>query len=87
MNRTVWKHLIKPGKNILELPFGSEVIHVGEVSGQIYAWSLVDPHDPLNMYHTLHVHGTGWEDIREDEHHIATVVMSGGLVWHIFEER
>lgn len=65
----------------LGLPRGAEVIHVGEQSGQVQLWALVDPDAPPEMVE-LCIVGTG-HDWPEGFRPIGTVQPSYGLVWHI----
>lgn len=77
---------------LLQLPVGSEVLHVGQQSGTPMLWVRVPPPmvaDPLPpLKRTIVCLGTGWS---LDEHpgqkhvHIGTVQI-GEFVWHFFEQ-
>jgi len=65
----------------LRLPRGATLLHVGEQSGQLKLWALVNPEAPREPIEVC-IAGTG-HDWPAGFRHFATVEASYGLVWHV----
>jgi hypothetical protein len=75
----------KLDKDIVEMPNGARILHVGIQSGDLYAWALVNPE--AVKIPTLRVIGTG-HPIPDSEHldvFMGThLLYDGSLVLHVF---
>ena len=87
---TIHKFELKPiGLNIVQLPTHCSILSVAEKDGALMMWVRLDPDRPKAPY-DIAVVGTGWEAPTDDVESqvywqfIDTVVMSSGLVWHVF---
>lgn len=70
------------------LPRGARILSCSEQKGRLFLWCQVNPEEEETDKRTIVVKGTGW--VWEEEEwkyleHIDSVVMEGGLVFHIFE--
>lgn len=85
---TIWKYTLNPGRTILEIPAGGQVLAAQVQHARLQLWVLVDPTAPLAV-REFTVYGTGHpvtEDPGRQRTYIGTVQMSGGnLVIHVFE--
>jgi hypothetical protein len=82
--KTIFKYMLNPGYQVLELP-GDEIVilSVGVQHGQIVLWAMIDTESPKHEI-GVQVVGTGWKlSGLEDWHFIGTVQVDN-LVWHIF---
>lgn len=62
-----------------------KLLHVGEQSGELVLWALVDK-DDVKTAITISIYGTGNPASTADyEEYIGTVQMSNGLVWHVYK--
>lgn len=69
------------------LPKGYKILNVGEQQGTLTMWVMVNTDSPTTECH-IRIYGTchsirqvmGYENI-----YLGTVMMSSGLVWHLFE--
>ena len=84
MDRVVYKYGVMPGYNLLNIPVGSKIVHVGEQNYGLYIWVEQDPSRPIE-YKTINVYGTGDAIRNQHEHHVGSVVTQNGLVWHVYE--
>ena len=69
------------------LPNGYRILSVGEQQGDITMWVMVDPDLPTTECY-IRLYGTGHsikEDMGYENIYLDTVIMSNGLVWHVFE--
>lgn len=68
-------------RQVLRLPRGAKLLHVGAQGGQLKLWALVDPNAPREPLEVC-IAGTGheWPD---GFRHLGTVEVSYGLVWHV----
>lgn len=87
---TVWKYAIPPGQMRdvvpIAMPANAKILHVAEqAGGALCLWALVDP-AVERVQRLIRIAGTGHE-IEEAvrDHHLGSVVMSYGLVWHVFD--
>lgn len=86
--RSVWKWTLYPTDiQEIAMPEGTEIIAVAEQQGELVMWGICNISAP-NQTRVFAVVGTGnpAPDL-SDSRHIGTVVMSYGLVWHVFEPR
>lgn len=64
------------------LPAGAELLHVGEETGRVYVWALVDPDTPQLEQVEFCTVGTGG-DWPTGFRYLNTVQPSYARVWHI----
>lgn len=82
--RTVWKWgLMVADVQEIQMPIGTQILAVAEQEGQLVMWGLCNI-SAANETRIFAVVGTG-NPAPGDGRHIGTVVMSYGLVWHVFE--
>jgi hypothetical protein len=86
--KMIWKYKLEP-ETTLEVPFGSKVLHVDCVEGEVYIWCLVNPTNDLTK-RKFRVFGTGMEipyDITANDYIGTCKMLFGGktLIWHVFE--
>jgi len=69
----------------IAMPEGTEIIAVAEQQGELMMWGICNISAP-NQTRVFAVVGAGnpAPDL-SDSRHVGTVVMSYGLVWHVFE--
>ena len=77
--RTIWKYEIKPQ---IEMPEGSEIIHVENQNGVPTLWALVCP-NALPVQRSFSIRGTG-HPVDSILHHLKSW-QDGQFVWHLFE--
>lgn len=85
--KTVWKYVLyQPGLNIIKMPAGAEILHIGMQDDRPCAWVFVDSENELQE-RLIHVFGTGWEmgDVPNNKKHLGTAQTNDSLVWHVFE--
>lgn len=84
--KTVWKFpLLSTGPAWVNLPFGSEIVHVGRdpATGLISIWAEVDPAQS-HMTLVFQIIATG-ETIPPGFRHRGTVIIES-FVWHLYEK-
>ncbi|RLD64542.1 MAG: hypothetical protein DRJ01_00480 [Bacteroidetes bacterium] len=74
--------------NILHLPYNSKILKVAEQDEKLMVWYIYDySYIEKKEKRIFYIYGTGnpidTYDVRTREH-IDTILMSNGLVWHIF---
>lgn len=84
----IFKYLLEQDPTtlqILEMPEGAKVLHVGEQFGGLYAWALVSP-AATKVNYKFFVLGTGIDcaHLEMVSSFAGSVQMSNGLVWHVF---
>jgi len=67
----------------IELPEGYQILKVAEQDGGLFVWVKVDT-DAKLIKRPFVVVGTGHELDMYGFLHLDSVVMSNGLVWHVF---
>ena len=84
-NQTIWKTPLEiTDEQILYVPRGSNIIHVGVQSEQLYAWYLCSP-DNENVMRRIYIVGTGNPmPVAKTLKSIGTVLI-GQFVWHVFD--
>ena len=78
----IWKFPLNTMTTELMMPYGAEIVHVGNQINQVHIWALVDPR-AKEEFRVFHLHGTG-EPILTNNY-VGTAIMQNGLVWHVFE--
>ena len=72
-------------KPIIAMPYGAEILSVGEQEGEIVIWAQVDVDNPeIDKYFLIFP--TGAEMICGIKSFIGTVQMKSGLVFHVYEK-
>lgn len=83
-DRTVFKYLLEGmGENKVYIQGGGKVLHVAVQAGEVYVWALVDP-EAREHPHRFFVHGTGHIVHEDANHHIGTIHLPQGFVFHVF---
>lgn len=82
----IFKYQIKVGDQFVQMPYGSNILHVGMQGTTITIWAMVEEKNSL-VNRDITVVGTGWELPKEAVNwkYIGTVQTDGGFVWHVFE--
>lgn len=85
---TIWKYTLNPGRTLLEIPSGGQVLTVQVQHGEVRIWVLVRPEASL-VTREFTVYGTGHE-VPEDptctRAYLGTIQMAeGSLIFHVFE--
>jgi hypothetical protein len=87
MPRVIHKQILKEvRRQTIEVPFGSEILHVDEQKGKLCIWYACNSLDRLERV-GIAIVGTGEEfpEYVATFNHIDTVVMNcQTFVWHIF---
>lgn len=90
MAKVVYKYQLNEFKTDQEfrLPKNARILKVDEQDQMLFMWVAVDPDEPIESFH-IEVLDTGrmFPDLKrlEVRHHLNSVVMSNGSVWHIFQ--
>ena len=86
----IYKYLLEQDPTRLQLvtmPTGARVLHVGEQYGDLYAWAMVVPDaTPVNRKFFVLGTGTPIGHLEMDVKFAGSVQMSNGLVWHVFHK-
>ncbi len=86
--RTIWKFPLKIiNTQIIEMPYGAEILTAQEQYDELQLWALVDSEATLKIKYRINIYGTGHPISYEDRlRYISTVQLrKGTLVLHIFE--
>lgn len=86
----IWKYEIPlVGRPVVQMPKGARPLAVREQQGALCVWMAVDPQADM-VPHPFRVVGTGHPVgmplASLHVFHVDTVLMSDGLVWHVFDE-
>ena len=83
---TIYKYLLMiTDEQLLTVPEGAAVLHVGEQDGELCVWCLIDPKAP-NVQKMVRIYGTGNPyDGDLEQFHVGSVQI-GPFVWHVFWE-
>lgn len=85
MNVSIWKyHLVVSDLQLIEMPLGAKILHVGLQSDQITVWVEVPLGKEL-VNRAFGIYGTGFVLGLDGCEHVGTVQMPNGLVWHVFD--
>jgi hypothetical protein len=81
----VWKFpLAQTDEQVVSMPEGAIILHVGEQQGQLCLWALIVPDAPKVDRHII-IRGTGRDLPHDVGPYIGSVLMHGGsLVLHVF---
>lgn len=84
--KIIWKFDIIPGKNIIQMPLGAEILAVKTQYNEPKLWALVDPRLSKEA-RCFEVYGTGHDITITPEHkYIDTFILhDGSFVFHVFE--
>jgi hypothetical protein len=87
VTKQVWKWVLSPRDlSTIQVPTGAKFLHVGEQTGCICIWALVDPAETKREERTLRIAGTGHNISNGKFNYIGTVHLDGGsLIFHVFE--
>ena len=83
---TIWKYVIEKidDEVTFDMPGGAQVLHVGEQSGLLCLWALVDPNIP-KVQHTFFIRGTGHQ-VSPILDHVGSAWLRP-FMWHVFRRR
>lgn len=83
--KNIYKYKLEvTDEQAIEMPQGSQIIHVDYFNDEINLWAIVDPKAKL-VWKSFVVHGTGHPCPETKADHIGTVIdRQRGLVWHVF---
>lgn len=83
-NYRIFKHVLAiTDLQVVKMPYGSKVLHVGEQDGKLCAWTMHGTITERSQYRTFRIVGSG--HVFEDPNgYVGTVVMRDGFVWHVF---
>ncbi len=80
----IYKYPLSPiDTNILRMPEGAKVIHLGSQDNQLMLWAIVQEGSPLET-RQFNIYGTGHRVKGELGEYIGTVQIHP-FVWHVFE--
>jgi hypothetical protein len=75
-------------KQSVFLPKNSKLLSIREQNNKLQMWFMIDTKESEEEENVFYIFGTGFPalDDMENLQFIDTVLMSSGLVWHIFKE-
>ena len=80
---SVWKYRLPiAGKQVIDIPLGARILHVGFQGGVVCLWIRVNP-EAEKKPHSFFITGTGQECPASTLEHVGTAV-SGDFVWHVW---
>ena len=87
MTKKVFKYKLSKGTaTILELPTGTQPLHVDMQDGETYLWALVKEKQKESKFITILVVGTGHEISHLNTIYLNTFLVKGGeYVYHAFQ--
>ena len=81
----IWKYPLElTDRQVIEMPYDSEIIHIGEQNGQLTLWALVDENEEQKEQRAVLVYGTGHPIIFGPAHRHVGTAQVGPFVWHVF---
>lgn len=84
----IFKYYIGAAAQIrLPMSKGAKVLKVGEQDEKLYLWALVEDVPYQTVAHRFVVRGTGHAMDGTEGDYIDSVIMTNGLVWHVFHKR
>lgn len=92
--KTIYKYQLQiKDVQLLELPTNYRILSVKEQNGDLYLWAIVDTDAEGKTSIQIEIFGTGnpidapdrFLFDEDDYVYLNTVVMSNGLVWHVFK--
>lgn len=90
MSNKIYKYKLDPhhDEQVIQMPNRARILKVDEQDRELFLWAMIDDDNEDKDYH-IRILGTGMEIPMEPDDplykHLNTVVMSYGLVWHVFE--
>lgn len=89
MSRVVWKYVLAPDANDIQVPAGARFLYATEQLNDVVAYALVEPDQPVRETRRLWVVGTGSDagDLPDGElRPLGVARLAGGLLmFHVFE--
>lgn len=85
--KTIWKYdLAICTKQVIDMPFGAEVMTVQNQNEKACIWVMVNSDNTIKVPRTFFIHGTGHTIPNDPGRYIGTFqVHKGTLVFHVFE--
>lgn len=83
----IWKYALDPtDRQVVAMPAGAELLHVGMQDGGIRVWVRVDEDRELQG-RIIYIRGTGHtiEDRDGGTHQYVGSAQDGSYVWHVFD--
>ena len=83
----VFKYPLEVRSNVLTVPFGAQILSVGQQNGQLCLWALVEP-EAREVQIEITVVGTGWDikgRLSDFVDGFLGTVQVGAFVWHVFD--
>jgi len=85
--KTIYKYNLEiTDRQIVEMPYNSEIIAVKNQGDDLCLWAIVETENEVRPTYEIEIYGTGHpmdKDIFTE--FIETCVMPNGLVWHVFK--
>ena len=81
----IWKYPLEiEDRHDYVMPAKSEILHVGEQNEKLYVW-IRSIEDAPRTKRRIVIYGTGHQIHNDNEKYVGTVIMSYGLVWHVYD--
>lgn len=86
--KTIWKYPLEDTwEQVMLMPEGAKIIHVGEQRGVICLWAEIDTKVPME-HRKFYTVGTGTQFPSYPVDYLGTVIKEMGIfVWHVYEAR
>ncbi len=85
--KAIWKFALDiADEQIVSMPTGATLVHVGQQFGELSIWAEVD-RDAQKVDRLIVIHGTGHPmgESKSKATYIGTVLMPNTLEWHIYD--
>lgn len=83
--QVVWKFPIdRKTLQAVQMPKGASILSVGDQSGQLMLWAMVDPSNDIESQ-VIEIAGTGLELIDRPHREFIGTVFQWPYVWHVFK--
>lgn len=85
--KTIYKYNLEiTDRQIVKMPYNSEIISVKNQGNSLCLWAMVETNNEVRPTYEIEIFGTG-NPIEKDvfREFIDTCVMPNGLVWHVFK--
>lgn len=85
VSRTIWKFPLRiADTQLVPIPSGARLLHVGIQGGQVCLWAEVSPDSPIIDW-TVRIYGTGHPIEPNSGRHVGTFMLNGGaIVFHAY---
>lgn len=83
----VFKYPLEVRSNVITVPFGAQILSVGQQNGQLCLWALVET-EAREVQIEITVVGTGWDikgRLSDFVGGFLGTVQAGAFVWHVFD--